>query len=139
MAKLIFSLQEAVEILKENDFIPEKITDIETKGDSISFKADIKMPIIKSVSIPITLKYVGFEKGNAIFEMILPLQKLLPMNKIVTKLADRFSEKIPGAITINYPKIFADFNAVISNKVNGIKVEDFVCKNGEFMITTLSN
>ena len=148
MAKLIFSLQEAIEILKVNDNIPEQITDIEVKDDSISFKANVEIPIIKaipfikSVPIPISLKYADFENGNAIFKMTLALhekiQKMIPMNKIANKLREIFSEKIPEEITVDYPKVFVDFNTVISSKVNGIKIEKFVYLDGEFVITTCS-
>ena len=137
MAKLIFSLQEAIEILKSNDRIPEQITDIEAKDDSISLKANMKI-LIKSVSIPISLKYTGFENGNAIFEMTLPMQKMLP-NKIINKITEIFSEKTPKEININYPKILIDFNTLISSKVNGIKIEKFVYENEEFEITTCSS
>ena len=140
MAKLIFSLQEAIEILKANGSIPEQITDIKTKDDSISFKANIKFPVIKSVPIPISLKYAGFENGSAIFKMTLALhekiQKMIPMNKIANKLSEIFSEKIPEEITVDYPKVFVDFNTVISSKVNNIKIEKLIYENGEFVITT---
>ena len=128
MAKIIFTLDEAISILIANNILPEQITNVRANGENISFRVDTGLPLLSSV--PASIKYVDFKYGIAKLEMSLPLQR------ITNKLIQFFSEKIPKEIKFENPNILVDINKIIKKKSKGINVENIIYENESFVIIT---
>ena len=132
MAKIIFSLEELVTLLVSNEILPSAVTGVETDGEKISFV--IKIDSFFLPAIPASLRYVGFEEGNAVFEFTLVNSHF---NKAIGGLGQTLESKIPPGIKLDLPNVRVDVNRLLEEKkVRGIEVRDIIFENGSFTIET---
>ena len=132
MAKITFSLEELLKILISNELLPRQIIRTNVKGQRVHFVIRTNAFILPY--IPASLKYIGFENNNAIFELTIASGHL---NKDVNLLNQALKLKIPACMKLEYPNIFIDIDKLLEEKnIKGVRVKDILFENGDFTIVT---
>lgn len=132
MAKIIFSLDELINILASNGLLQGKISRLKADGDRISFVIKTNSFILPY--IPASLGFLSFSDNQAVFELTVVSSHL---NKAVSQLKQILQLKLPVFMRLEYPKIFIDVDKLLKEKnIKGIRVKDVVLENGEFAIIT---
>ncbi|MHB9071708.1 MAG: hypothetical protein ACYC54_15220 [Sedimentisphaerales bacterium] len=125
MAKIIFSLEEAKEILLSNIQIPNYISDIKTEGQTFSFTIETGLPLKKHIS-PI-VSYSSFENGIVTLKITINYLKgnfLEMAANLLISLSSKFKGSIPHYIKFDYPIITVDLNILMTDK-NIVTVHSF--------------
>jgi hypothetical protein len=132
MAKVTFTLEELLEILIANKLLPSRIVRVKVKGDEIHFVIvtnEFTLPYI-----PASLRYMGFNDNNALFELTIAPGRA---SRDMGLLNQALKLKMPAYVKLEYPKIFVDVDRVLRERnILGIKIEDISFQNGEFTILT---
>jgi hypothetical protein len=132
MAKVTFTLEELLEILIANKLLPPRIVRVKVKGDEIHFVIvtnEFTLPYI-----PASLKYLGFNDNNALFELTIAPGRV---SRDMSLLNQALKLKTPAYVKLEYPKVFVDVDRVLRERnIRGIKIEDISFQNGEFTILT---
>ena len=132
MAKVTFSLEELLKILISNELLPRQIIRARVKGQRVHFV--IKTSAFILPFIPASLRYVGFDNNNAIFELTIVHGHL---NKAVSWLNQALNLKIPACMKIEYPNISVDIEKLLEEKnIKSIRVKDISFANGQFTIVS---
>jgi hypothetical protein len=132
MAKITFSLEEFVEILISNGFLPPNIVRIKVKGQSVYFVIKTNSFILPF--IPASMRYVRFDNNSAVFELIIISAYL---KKAVNWFNELLKPKIPACMKLEYPNVFVDIEKLLDErKIKGVQVKDISFEDGEFAITT---
>ncbi len=132
MAKIIFNLEELIQILISNELLRGEILRPKVEGDRIHFVIRTNSFILPY--IPASLGYLSFNDNQAIFELTIVSSYL---NKAVSRLKQILQPKIPAYTRLDYPKIFVDVDKLLKEKnINGIQVKNISLKGNEFTITT---
>jgi len=132
MAKITFSLEELLKILTSNELIPRQIIRTKVKGQRIHFVIRTNAFILPY--IPASLKYIGFDNNNAIFELTIVHGHL---NKAVSWFNQALKLKIPACMKLEYPNISVDIDKLLEEKnIKGVQVKDIFFENGQFTIVT---
>jgi len=130
MAKITFGLEELVEILISNKFLPGEIIRARVKGERIHF-------VIRTTSfilpfIPASLRFLSFNNNNAIFELTIVNSHL---SKAMSWLNQVFKLKIPAYMKLDYPKLFVDVDKLLQEEnIKGVRVKDISFEDGGFTI-----
>jgi len=134
MAKITFSLEELLKILTSNELLPRQIIRTKVKGQGVHFVIRTNAFILPY--IPASLKYIGFDHNNAIFELTIASGHL---NKAVSWLNQALKLKIPACMKLEYPNISIDIDKLLKEKnIKGVQVKDIFFKNSDFTIVTES-
>ena len=132
MAKITFSLEELLKILTSNELLPRQIIRARVKGQRVHFVIRTSAFILPF--IPASLRYVGFDNNNAIFELTIAHGHL---NKAVSRLNQALKLKIPACMKLEYPNIFVDIDKLLEEKnIKSVRVKDISFANGQFTIVT---
>jgi len=132
MAKITFSLDEFIEILKSNELLPPQIIRVRAKGDNIHFVIRTDSFILPY--IPASLRYLALDDNNAIFELTIVSDHF---NKPISWLNQVLKLKIPQYLKVEYPKVFFDIDNLLKQKnIRGVRVKNILFESGEFTIVT---
>ena len=132
MARIIFSLEEFLEILTSNELLPRQIVRARVKGERIHFVIRTNSFILPF--IPASLRYVSFEGDTVTFELTIVSGRL---DKAVSWLNQVLKVEMPAYAKLEYPNISVDIHKVLrESNIRGVRVEDIIFKNGEFTIVT---
>jgi len=132
MAKITFILEELLKILISNELLPSQIIRARVKGQRVHFVIRTSAFILPF--IPASLRYVGFDNNNAIFELTIVSAHL---NKTVGWLNQALKLKIPACMKLEYPNIYVDIDKLLEEKnIKGVQVKDIFFENGQFTIVT---
>jgi hypothetical protein len=132
MAQIVVSGDELVGILTANGAIPDDVMDIQTEGEEIKIRVKTPWPILTSVRV--TMRFAGFEQGQAILRLV------------TNRLIDRFDwlvDRMLGSFSLanhcarwEYPRLSIDVNALLQRQVRGIWITDIMFEDGHYRITT---
>ena len=132
MAKITFGLQELLDIVVSNQFLPRQIARLRVKGDRVHFVIKTNSFILPF--IPASLGYQSFDGSHAIFEFTLVSGHV---NKAIGWLHEALRVQMPAFVTLDYPKVLIDIDRLLREKnIKGIQVKDIVFENGQFAIVT---
>ena len=132
MAKITFSLEELIEVLVSNEFLPKNIIRVKVKDDKVHFYIKTESFILPF--IPASLKFLGFDNNNVTFELTLVSGQV---SKAIGRLDQLFDLTMPAYITLEYPNIVVDMDKLLEEKnIRGIRLKDVFFKDGEFVIVT---
>ncbi len=132
MAKITFSLEELLKILISNELLPRQMIRARVKGQRVHFVIRTNAFILPY--IPASLKYIGFDNNNAIFELTIVHGHL---NKAVSWFNQALKLKIPACMKLEYPNISVDIDKLLKEKnIKGVQVKDIFFENGQFTIVT---
>ncbi len=132
MAKITFTLKELMEILISNKLLPKEILRPKIEGERIHFVIRTNSFILPY--IPASLRYLGFNDNNAMFELVIVSSH---QNKGVSRLNQLFELKIPAYMKLEYPKLFVDVDKLLKEKnLKDVRVKDISFEAGEFTIVT---
>ena len=132
MAKITFSLEELIKILISNELLPRQIIRTKVKDQRVHFVIRTNAFILPF--IPASLKYIGFDNNNAIFELTIVHGHL---NKAVSWFNQALKLKIPACMKLEYPNISVDIDKLLEEKnIKGVQVKDIFFENGQFTIVT---
>ena len=132
MAKLIFSLEELIQVLVSNELLRGEILRPKAEGDRVHFVIRTNSFILPY--IPASLGFMSFSDYQAIFELTIVSSHL---NKAVSRLKQMLQLELPAYIKLEFPKILVNVEKLLKEKnIRGIRVEDISLKDGEFTITT---
>ena len=132
MAKVTFTLEELLEILIANRLLHPRIVRVKVKGDEIHFVIvtnEFALPYI-----PASLRYLGFNDNNALFELTITPGRA---NRDMSRFNQALKLKMPAYVKLEYPKVFVNVDRLLRERnIRGIKIEDISFQNGEFTILT---
>ena len=132
MAKITFSLEELLKILISNELLLRQIIRTKVKGQRVHFVIRTDSFILPY--IPASLRYIGFDNNNAIFELTIASGHL---NKAESWLNQALKLKIPACMKLEYPNIFLDIDKLLEQKnIKGVQVKDIFFDNGQFAVVT---
>lgn len=130
MARLTLSLEELVQIMIANGLFTWQIARVRVKGESIHFVIKTNSTILPF--IPASLKYLSFDRGDAVFELTVVSRHA---GKAIGRLSHMLEPKIPAYMRLEYPKLFVNIDKLLESKsIGGIRVKDIFYENGEFAI-----
>ncbi len=131
MARITFSIAEAVRIINSNGLVSGPITEIEAEGDKISVKFKTSWPAPKYIRVGI--EYADFENGIVTFN--------ITTNRLVDKF-DWLVRKLLKSLHLpdyvnqcEYPRVCVDINKVLADKIKGVQIENIDFENGQFCVT----
>lgn len=129
MARLIFTLDEILYIVKLNTELPEQVHELTSEGNQIVLKLKPAKLIPK---INIKVIFERFSKGIVYLKIKTPIPA-----KIISVLIDIFVKNpdIEG-VDIDYPQVSVRVNEIIEDAVKGLHIKDIVFENDEFTIMT---
>jgi len=132
MAKITFILEELLKILISNELLPSQIIRARVKGQRVHFVIRTSAFILPF--IPASLRYVGFDNNNAIFELTIVSAHL---NKTVGWLNQALKLKLLPCMKLEYPNISVDIEKLLKEKnIKGVRVKGIFFENAEFTIVT---
>ncbi len=132
MATLTFSLEELLEILKSNNFLPAQISRAEVKNDNIVFI--IKTENFLLPSIPATLKFLSFSNNIATFEINIMSGHF---NKALGMVGNSYQSKMPDYVKLDLPNVLVDLEKLFEHrKIKGIRVKEINQIRNHFTIVT---
>lgn len=132
MAKIIFSLDELVEILIANDLIPENIKRIKVKDNVVHFVIKVQSFILPL--IPASLRFLSFDDNKVTLELTLISSRL---SKAIGRHNQLFDLKMPAYIKFEYPNVIVDMDKLLQEKnIRGIRVKEVLLKESEFTVVT---
>ena len=132
MAQVVLSGDELIAILRANALIPGHVTDIKTNGEEIKVKLKTPWPVLKSLRVGI--RFVGFEDGYVILQLV------------TNRLMDRFDWLIDRMLESlqleehggrwEYPRLSVDVNRLVGRHLRGVEIADMTFEDGLFHIVT---
>jgi hypothetical protein len=135
MARIIFSLQELVEIAVSNALLPRQIVRVRANGRRINFVIRTDSFILPF--IPASLEYVRFDGSNVIFELTIVSGHL---NKAMGWLQSRLTSgklKMPAFVNLDFPNVSVDIDRLLKEKkIRGIRVKDILFEDEKYVIVT---
>ncbi len=132
MAKIIFGIEELVEILLSNDLLPENIIRVKVKDKSIHFYIKTQSFILPF--IPASLRFVSYDNNNVTFELTVVSDKV---SKAIGRLDQLLDFDMPVYIRLEYPNIVVDIDKLLQEKnIRGVRLKSVVYENDEFIVET---
>ena len=132
MAKITFSLEELLDILKSNELLPRQIVRARVKGEGIHFVIRTDSFILPF--IPASLKYLSFDGDTVTFELTIVSGRL---DKAVSWLNQVLKLRIPAYAKLDYPNVSVDIHKVLDERnVRGVRVKSITFEDGEFTVVT---
>lgn len=132
MAQIILSGEELVCILAANGLMPDEVTDVTSEDGQIHVRVRTPWPVFKSIRVG--LQFAGFERGEAILQVV--------TNRFIDRfdwLVDKMLASFPLAdhcARWKYPRLWFDVNTLLRRQVRGIQITDIVFEEGHYRITT---
>lgn len=131
MAKITFSIEELVAILARN----KRIAKPKVEGETIHFV--IKTGSLILPFVPMTLRYLSFEDGVALFEISVVSGHL---DKVMKQFEGLLLAKLPACVQLEYPKISVDIARLLEEKnIRGIHICNISFEQGRFTIETCNS
>lgn len=132
MGQIILSGDELVCILIANGLLPEEVIDVELAQDEIKLRIKTPWPVFKSLRVG--LRFVGFEQGQVVLQLV--TNRLIDQfDWLVDKVLAGFPLAEHGA-RWEYPKLHVDVNPLLRRQVRGAEITNIAFAEGEFRITT---
>ncbi|MHC4071267.1 MAG: hypothetical protein ACYSW0_23885 [Planctomycetota bacterium] len=132
MARIFFGFEELLDILIRDVLRPGAVARARVKGDRIHFVIRTNSFVLPFV--PVSLKYLRFEDGHAVFELAIVSGRV---KKAVGRLNQMLELKIPAYMRLDYPNLSIDIDKLLAEKsVRGVRVKDISFENGEFTVIT---
>jgi hypothetical protein len=132
MGQVVLSGDELVCILAVNARIPDQVSGIETDGEEIRLQVATPLPILRS--IPVRVRFVGFEQGQVVLQLV--------TNRLIDKF-DWLVDKMLASLKIEdyggrweYPRLYVDVNRWLQERVRGVRIAEMAFQDGHFHITT---
>jgi hypothetical protein len=132
MAQIILSGGELLGTLAANGLIPKQVVYAETHDSEIRVKVKTQWPLLKSVRVAV--HFAGFENGYVVLQ--------LATNRFIDTfdwLVDRMLQSLQLADyggRWEYPRLYVDVNRLLQERIQGVRVEDVLYRDGCFHITT---
>lgn len=132
MGQIILSGDELVCILIANGLLPEEVIDIELAQDEIKLRIKTPWPVFKSLRVG--LRFVGFEQGQAVLQLV--TNRLIDQfDWLVDKVLASFPLAEHGA-RWEYPRLYVEVNPLLRRQVRGMEITNIAFAEGEFRIAT---
>jgi hypothetical protein len=132
MARIIFGFKELLDILIGDVLRPGSVVRARVKGDRIHFVIRTNSFVLPFV--PVSLKYLRFEDGHAVFELAMVSGRV---KKALGRLNQMLELKIPAYMRFDYPNLSIDIDKLLAEKITrGVRVKDISFENGEFTVIT---
>jgi hypothetical protein len=130
MAKIIFSLEELVDVLIACEILPLNIVRARAKDDEIHFVIKTQSPILPY--IPASLRYLRFENNHAIFELTLVGGRA---DKVMSMIDPAIGIKMPEYIKFEYPLLIVDVDKLFDEKnIKSMRAEEVFFEDGQLNI-----
>ncbi|MHC4913658.1 MAG: hypothetical protein ACYTE5_11775, partial [Planctomycetota bacterium] len=93
MAQITFTPEEAIDLLRANGLLPEVITDINVKDDTLLLRIATPLPLVDS--LPVSIKYIGFENGVVTLNVSADYLKGRILDTVVKLVNSRLEQDFP--------------------------------------------
>ena len=135
MAKIMFSLEELVEIMIANELILENIRRVKVKDGIVHFV--IKTDLFVLPLIPASLKFSSFENNKATFKLTLVNNQL---SKIISRYNHILDTELPACMKFEHPNLMIDVEKLLQeNNIRGLQIKDVLFKDSEFTVVIDKN
>jgi hypothetical protein len=133
MAQIVLSGDELVSILRANELIPDHVTDIKTNGEEIKVKLKTPWPVLKSLRVGI--RFVGFEDGYVILQLVTN-RFMDTFDWLIDKMLESMQLEDHGG-RWDYPRLSVDVNRLVARHLRGVEIRDMAFEDGHFRIMTV--
>jgi hypothetical protein len=132
MARIVFGLEELLEILVCNNLVPGSIARLRVKGERIHFV--IKTDSFILPFIPASVRYLRVEGDHVIFELAVAGNRV---NRAAGWLTQMLEPKMPTCMKLEYPILAIDIGKLLAEKnIRGILVKEISFEDGELTVIT---
>ena len=132
MARIVFGLEELLEILVCNRLLPGAIARLRVKGERIHFVIKTNSFILPF--IPASVKYLRLEGDHVVFELVIAGNRV---SKAVSWLNQMLEPKMPTCMKLQYPILSIDIGKLLTEKsIRGVRVKEIFFEDGEFTLIT---
>ncbi len=132
MAQIVLSGEELVCILTANGLLPDEIADMTAQDREIKIRVRTPWPVFKSIRVG--MRFVGFEQGEAVLQVV--TNRLIDQfDWLVDKMLATFPLGEHGA-RWEYPRLRIDVNTLLQRQVRGIQITSVEFEDGRYCITT---
>jgi hypothetical protein len=133
MARLRFAPEEAINVLMANDLLPEVIRGVKIKDDTLIVKVATPLPLVDS--LPVSIKYVGFEDGVVTLELSVGYLKGRVLDSILKLVKGRMEEEFGDKIQLDYPRVYVHINRLlVAKNIRSVEVREITFEGGLFEI-----
>jgi hypothetical protein len=134
MAQITFAPEEAIDLLRANGLLPEVITDIKVKDDTLLLRIATPLPLVDS--LPVSIKYIGFENGVVTLNVSADYLKGRILDTVVKLVNSRLEQDFPEKIQLDYPKLHVHINKLLVDRnVRAAQVQEISFDSGLFTVT----
>ena len=134
MAQIVFTPEEAVNILMGNDLLPEVITGIKVRDDTLILNVATPLPLVNS--LPVSIKYLAFHDGRLELEVAVPVLKGKMLETVVHLVRGELDRRFHEQIELDYPKLYVHINKLLlANNVRKLSVREISFDSGLFNVT----
>jgi len=137
MAQITFTAEEAINLLRANDLLPDVITGITVKEDTLVLKVAAPVPLVDY--LPVSVRYVGFEKGVATVEVSAGYLKGRVLEAILKLVKAKLEENFADEIQLDYPRLYVHINKLLAAKnITAVEVREVTFAGGSFTVQAVS-
>lgn len=134
MARITFSLEELIEIVIANGLLPSQIARVRVRDERVHFVIKTRSFILPL--IPVSLKYLSYDQGSAMFELTVVTGHA---NKVIGRLNQMLELKMPAYMKLEYPRLSVNVDKLLEDRsIRSVRVKDILFANREFIIVTES-
>jgi len=132
MARIVFGLEELLEILVCNGLLPGSIARARVKGERIHFVIKTNSFILPF--IPASVKYLRLEGSLVVFELAIVSNRA---NKAIGWLNQMLEPKMPTHVKLEYPILSVDIGKLLAEKsIRGVRAKEIFFEDGDFTLIT---
>jgi hypothetical protein len=132
MARIVFGLEELLEILVCNRLLPVAIARVRAKGGRIHFV--IKTDSFILPFIPASVKYLRLEGDHVMFEMAIAGSRV---RRAVGSFNQMLEAEMPSWMQLEYPILSINVSKLLAKKnIRGIRLKEIFFEGGELSVIT---
>jgi hypothetical protein len=137
MAQITFTPEEAISLLRANDLLGEVITDINVKDDTLLLRVATPLPLVSS--LPVSIKYVGFENGVVTLQLSADYLKGRILDTVLKLVNARLEQDFPDKIQLDYPNLYVHINKLLVDRnIRAVQVRQITFDSGLFTVTMVA-
>ncbi|MHC4154623.1 MAG: hypothetical protein ACYST6_06845 [Planctomycetota bacterium] len=137
MAQIAFTPEEAINLLTANDLLPEVITDIKVKDDTLLLRVATPLPLVNS--LPVSIKYVGFENGIVTLQLSADYLKGRILDTVLKLVNAKLEQDFPDKIQLDYPNLYVHINKLLVDRnIRAVQVRQITFDSGLFTVTMVA-